>query len=222
MTWETCSRLQPENRKIASATDFISTRSDSQSRKDDQSKHMSDKPGQSDDVSHVEEGNNKTESELDEKGLEPKSLREAESKLPNMAVNESSVLQFSKIPPKFPSGAGPSDVTKYSMDSSYALEKMLDSCYRGDENGILGEIQFSFICLLIGQVYDAFDQWKRLVHLVCSSEEALVKHENLFTSFITVLYFQVQEIPEDFFVDIVSQNNFLTTTLQEILFQLGG
>ena len=29
-----------------------------------------------------------------------------------------------------------------------------------------------------------------------------------------VLHFQVQEIPKDFFVDIVSTNNFLTTTLQ--------
>lgn len=31
-----------------------------------------------------------------------------------------------------------------------------------------------------------------------------------------VLHFQVQEIPKDFFVDIVSTNNFLTTTLQVI------
>jgi len=28
------------------------------------------------------------------------------------------------------------------------------------------------------------------------------------------MHFQLQEIPEDFFVDIVSRNNFLTTTLQ--------
>ncbi len=29
-----------------------------------------------------------------------------------------------------------------------------------------------------------------------------------------VLHFQLKEIPEDFFVDIVSRNNFLTATLQ--------
>lgn len=29
-----------------------------------------------------------------------------------------------------------------------------------------------------------------------------------------VLHFQLKEVPDDFFVDIVSRNNFLTTTLQ--------
>ena len=32
--------------------------------------------------------------------------------------------------------------------------------------------------------------------------------------FPAVLHFQLKEIPDDFFVDIVSKHNFLTTTLQ--------
>ncbi len=35
-----------------------------------------------------------------------------------------------------------------------------------------------------------------------------------FSFSVAVLHFQLQEIPEDFFVDIVSRNNFLTATLQ--------
>ena len=31
---------------------------------------------------------------------------------------------------------------------------------------------------------------------------------------VAVLHFQLKEVPDDFFVDIVSRNNFLTTTLQ--------
>ena len=103
-------------------------------------------------------------------------------------------IRFSEIR-KYPEGATPAEVTKYNMDHSYALETLLTSdVYRtsGTEWAILGETQFAFICFLIGQVYDAFDQWKRLVHLVCHSEEAMAKHPELYSRFISMLHFQVR------------------------------
>ncbi len=63
-------------------------------------------------------------------------------------------------------------------------------------------------------VYEAFEQWKKLVHLLCFSEQSLLKHVNLFLNLIGLLHFQLKEIPDDFFVDIVSKDNFLTKTLQ--------
>lgn len=54
-----------------------------------------------------------------------------------------------------------------------------------------------------------FFVYKVLIFLFCS---LLSYYSALFCS--GVLHFQVQEIPKDFFVDIVSTNNFLTTTLQ--------
>ena len=127
-------------------------------------------------------------------------------------------IRFSKIPKqKYPDGASPVEVTKYSMDHSYVLENLLKSeVYLDSENelAVLGEIQFAFICFLVGQVYDAFEQWKQLVHLLCFSDEAVANHVELYSQFITMLHFQVREIPEDFFVDIISRNNFLTSTLQ--------
>lgn len=248
LTWSLCDSLQPVSGRVDSVTDFVSTRSNTQSRKqlhketkegkvesgdqsDDCSQHeeiselntvFQEKDGASSQSSTVTQNKDGISSQSstatqdkDGADVEPRTLKEAESKLPQMEVKVDSVIRFSKIPQKYPPGSTPTEITKCSMDSSYALEKMISDCYYGDENGILGEIQFSFICLLIGQIYDAFDQWKHLVHLLCSSEDALSKHDNLFNNFITVLYFQLQEIPEDFFVDIVSQNNFLTTTLHE-------
>ncbi|KAK3107844.1 hypothetical protein FSP39_023327 [Pinctada imbricata] len=227
LTWSLCKGLQPVRGRVAAVTDFISSRSNTQSRKDTMEANVRDKSSdQSNECLQDERGetsqSNKRTQEKEEADSEPKNLREAESKLPQMEVKEDSMIRFNKIPQKYPTGSSPTQITKYSMDSSYALEKMISECYNGDENGILGEIQFSFICLLIGQIYDAFDQWKHLVHLLCSCEDALMKHENLFANFITILYFQVQEIPEDFFVDIVSQNNFLTTTLQEFFSNVEG
>uniref|UniRef100_A0A8D2MMV0 Protein AAR2 homolog n=1 Tax=Zonotrichia albicollis TaxID=44394 RepID=A0A8D2MMV0_ZONAL len=76
------------------------------------------------------------------------------------------------------------------------------------------ELQFAFICFLIGNVYDAFEHWKRLLNILCRSEEAMGKYQDLYINLISVLYHQLNEIPADFFVDIVSQDNFLTSTLQ--------
>lgn len=152
---------------------------------------------------------------------EPTSCKDAESKLPQMRLQPGTFIRFTEIPKKrYPEGCKPTDITKYNMDSSYLLRTLLSHNYNSNCKELLGEIQFSFICFLIGQVYDGFDQWKKLVHLLCSSEDALSTDSQLFKDFIGVLYFQVHEIPEDFFVDIVSHSNFLTTTLQEFFSNL--
>lgn len=70
------------------------------------------------------------------------------------------------------------------------------------------------MCFLLGNVYEGFEHWKQILALLCRAEEAMKKRRELYVGLITVLYHQLGEIPPDFFVDIVSQNNFLTTTLQ--------
>jgi len=141
----------------------------------------------------------------------------ATPQLPDLLTVEGTSIKFSSVPrQRFPIGASPAEITKYSMDSSHALRVLLDQRYSHNINGILGEVEFAFICFLIGQNYDSFEQWKKLVHLLCTSEEAIVQNPSTYLLFITSLHFQIREIPSDFFVDIVSSNNFLTTTLHEL------
>lgn len=71
-------------------------------------------------------------------------------------------------------------------------------------------------------MYDAFEHWKRLLNILCRSEEAIGKYQDLYINLISVLYHQLNEIPADFFVDIVSQDNFLTSTLQVCLWLFPG
>ncbi|XP_045207760.2 protein AAR2 homolog [Mercenaria mercenaria] len=197
ITDDLLSRLQPECGTITSVTQFESPFSNSQMRREAAEKKLS------------EEGHSEEEKTNAQKGL---------PKLTKVAGTE---MRFTKIPKqRYPKDATPQDITRHSMDSSYMLETLLKSVYSKNNNEILGEIQFAFVCFLIGQVYDAFDQWKRLVHLLCSSEAALNSHSELFMNLISMLHFQVHEIPEDFFVDIVSANNFLTSTLQEFFSNL--
>ncbi|XP_056011671.1 protein AAR2 homolog isoform X2 [Ostrea edulis] len=219
ITPELLDKLQPLSKRISSVTDFISEVSNTQTRKSQStSSHTKKLKYSTDEIGTSKEINSQ---EVPEENAEPTSLKEAESKLPDMKVREESKIRFSLIPKqKYPPDSTPAEMTKYSIDFSYALESMLSISYCHNEMGILGEIQFAFICFLIGQVFDAFEQWKNLVHIVCASEEALTKHSTLFLNFISVLHFHIQETPEDFFVDILSENNFLTSTLQEFFSNL--
>ena len=152
--------------------------------------------------------------------------RPSEKDLADMKPVPGTEIRFTEVPKrKYPEGSTPSEMSKYSMDSSYALQTVLDTAYRDCPLGLLGEVQFAFVCFLVGQVYDAFEQWKKLVHLLCSCEEAITRHGELYAAFIAMLHYHVREIPEDFFVDIVARDNFLVAVLRtffENLAESGG
>ncbi|XP_055939138.1 protein AAR2 homolog [Argiope bruennichi] len=154
-----------------------------------------------------------------EESAEPDSTTERrfrtleEKYLPNMKQVPGTEIRFTEIPKnKYPDGASAAQITMYNMDSTYVLEKLLEH-YQNKED-ILGELQMAHVCFLIAHVYDAFEHWKNLVQVFCSVDAGLQKHEDLMKTFLTILHYQLKEIPSDFFVDITSSNNFLVNTLQ--------
>nr|CAG4649575.1 EOG090X0AVR [Scapholeberis mucronata] len=117
-------------------------------------------------------------------------------------------LNFTKIPERsYPEGASASDITKYSIDKSFILGEILSTFKRSDE--ILSELQLAFLCFLVGQDYNAFEHWKKLLSIMCSADEMISTNSTLFLEFIGDLYFQLQEVSPDLFVDIVTADNFL-------------
>lgn len=190
---DTIDLLQPNCGYIHSVAQFESEGSTSQSRKDEAKR-----------------------TEQDECQGSP-NKKEKVDLLPNMKSKEGTYVTYSTVPQKkYPEGATPAEITKYSMDSSYALDLVLKNRFQNDSHKILGEVQFAFLCFLLGQHYESFEQWKKLVHLLCTSGEAILKYPKTFMDFISVIHFQIQEIPSDFFVDIVTSQNFLTVTLHEL------
>jgi A1 cistron-splicing factor AAR2 len=128
-----------------------------------------------------------------------------------------SEIRFSAISKqRYPVGASPGEITQHQLDCTFVLQSLLDAQYQTDHSLLLGEVQFAFVCFLVGQVYDGFEQWKRLVKLLCSCESAISKYPQLYLQFITLLHYHVREIPEDFFVDIVSSDNFLVSVLRSL------
>ena len=63
---------------------------------------------------------------------------------------------------------------------------------------------------------EAFEHWKKLIGIFCSCDEALSKHIEIFSEFLTILNYQLHEIPEDFLVDIVASSNFVYTSLRTL------
>jgi len=132
--------------------------------------------------------------------------------LPVIEKDPDSEIRFTTIPKHwFPDGCSSAERSQYSMDSSHALDTTLSNYQHECE--ILGELQYSFVCFILGQVLDAFDHWRRLVVILCNCEKGLPTHLDIYKKLIAVLYHQLGEISPDFFVDIVSTNNFLVTHL---------
>lgn len=81
---------------------------------------------------------------------------------------------------------------------------------------ILGELEFCYICFLVGHSLEAFEQWKKIFGIFCSCEVAVKKYRRLYDQFISVIEVQIQETPEDFLADIVSNNNFVYVKLRDL------
>ncbi|XP_021272031.1 protein AAR2 homolog [Numida meleagris] len=183
-------RLQPESGQISAFSEVLPVRA---------GRHSRDRAGQN----------------LPPYDAGCRSYAEGVARLPEMRPRAGTEIRFTELPRQtYPDGASPEEITRHSMDLSYALEKVIARRYAGQPQDLLAELQFAFICFLIGNVYDAFEHWKRLLNILCRSEDAIGKYQDLYANLIFVLYHQLNEIPSDFFVDIVSQDNFLTSTLQ--------
>jgi A1 cistron-splicing factor AAR2 len=138
-------------------------------------------------------------------------------KINDLKYGESDTILFTKFNFKksWRPGATGQEVTKYSQDKSWLLCELLREVYGNDYKELLGELQLSFVCLLIAENYAGLVQWKNLVQLICSCQEALEKYaDTLFTDFLDVLKYQLEECPRDFFHDIMTENNYLAHVLK--------
>ena len=131
------------------------------------------------------------------------------SKTLGNAATQSHTLFFLTIPERvLPPNPNAQQVTKYSMDKSLVLEKVLAEL-KNEWSELLGEMQFAFVCFMFGQLYEAFEQWKGIVILMCFCEEAILQYVDLFSNFIQSFSDTLPMIPDDFFVDIISKDNFI-------------
>ncbi|KAI1716149.1 AAR2 protein [Ditylenchus destructor] len=188
VTEKTVKRLSPENAlgKITSQTDLVSKEQEIEAQ-------MGDPMG----TSAVDRNH-------------PSRIRFTDAiGLPVMSAKPGTSMRFSEVPQV---SLADTNLKKAGIDSSDRFYTLLKSL--GDnQKELLGEFQFSFVVFLIGQVYEGFEQWKRLIHLMCSCNRALVTHSQFFLDLLMVIHFQLKQCPEDFFHDQLAKDNFLWATL---------
>lgn len=90
---------------------------------------------------------------------------------------------------------------------------MCNDCGRPAD--FLGEIQFCFVCFLIGHCLEALDHWKQLVRLMCCCQSAVCHRTQLYYYFLDMIDAHLTEIPEDFLVDIVASVNIIYMSLRQ-------
>lgn len=81
---------------------------------------------------------------------------------------------------------------------------------------IIGELQLSFICFLVGQSLDAFEHWKKLIALMCGADKAILECRSIYVEFLCSLEIQLTHVPEDVLCDIVASSNFVYYHLRKL------
>ena len=129
----------------------------------------------------------------------------------------------------------PATMTKYSLDKSLILEHTANTMFGGEVKALLGELQLSFVCLIVGTMMDGLEAWKKWVQVFCTSEEYMSSHPTVIRDFLGTfpsktssrLFFEtkletdvvqeeLQRFPDDLFTDILLQENFLTLALKTL------
>ncbi|KAL3665054.1 hypothetical protein V7S43_009688 [Phytophthora oleae] len=107
--------------------------------------------------------------------------------------------------------------TAYHFDRSERLEELIETEFGGDWKELIGELQLSFLVFLQLSSLAALEQWKQFIALMCSCERALTTHVLLFLAFIKLFQTQLEQIPEDFFQDEMTSENFVSPCLLSLL-----
>ncbi|KAK0087529.1 hypothetical protein PV325_000779 [Microctonus aethiopoides] len=135
--------------------------------------------------------------------------------LPTLKPKPGTELRLTELPDKtYPDNATPTEITQHSLDTSYALNIVIEKLKQPLE--IIGELQLSFICFLVGQSLDAFDHWKKLIALICGADKLIPNRRAIYIEFLRIIEIQLSHVPEDMLCDIVANNNFVYHHLRKL------
>ncbi|KAI9595470.1 A1 cistron-splicing factor [Syncephalis fuscata] len=139
--------------------------------------------------------------------------------LPDSSADTTTLKGFTPIEVRrsYREGTTGSELTRNMLDKTWLLQSIIKQHFNDDYKGLLGEMQLAFILLLLAHNYSGLEQWKRITHLICGSEQALSSMGNtLYVDFLQVLQHQLQECPHDFFYDLLSSDNFISVLLKTL------
>lgn len=102
-------------------------------------------------------------------------------------------INFTDIPKKkIIHGANAEQLTKMNFDKSLILEEILTKNFAGNYKLLFGEFQIAFICFLMGESLQAFEQWKNLFVLFSCCEDLVKKEKEMFLNIIRNIFYVIK------------------------------
>ena len=90
-------------------------------------------------------------------------------------------------------GATGRERTDAARDLTWSLNDIITThCASSDEMELIGEMQFTFLMVLTLNNYSCLEQWKRILNLLFSSQEAIVQRPRLYEKTLPLLKLQLQ------------------------------
>lgn len=97
----------------------------------------------------------------------------------------------------FAPGATGATLTQQMMDKSWLLQDMVTRTCNGDAMQVVGEVQLSFLTLLLVSNYSGALQWRRLVRLLAQSIRAMDQMPSLYMEFLGMFCIPSQHASPD-------------------------
>eukprot|EP00347_Sterkiella_histriomuscorum_P015680 403356101 len=156
--------------------------------------------------------------ELEQEEKRQQKAREKEYKYKEAYGN----LYYTHIPQrKIVQGLTGSALTEANFDKSMILNDLLYKEYNQNSNLLLGELQFAFVTFLLGENLDSYEQWKRMISMLTTCDQALTQSDqmtqDLFYKFIPIVYEQTRQLPKDFFQAELSKQNFINDCMRQFI-----
>lgn len=122
-----------------------------------------------------------------------RSVADEDALLPNLRAIPGTAPNFTSIP-RVSRKSTPAEISSIHLDSIQLVDQLLAS---SNEEELLGEIQFAFLLLMCGHSTDALAHWRRILGILCNSEEAVRKYRSFYKDYLAVLQYQLPELPAE-------------------------
>lgn len=139
------------------------------------------------------------------------------------ATDHAPPVTFSEVaarPRPRPSGSNPLDRSHELAELHSALPESVPGAATSSRVGpraaaVLAELELAFVLFMLISSWSAFEQWKKMVVLLCSCDDDVSKpsREPLFLAFLRVFRAQLAYTPRELFTDELAKDNFLQLSL---------
>lgn len=141
------------------------------------------------------------------RNIKIRSNDDEEMYLPQMEVITESQPKFTKLPERYNKNSSPAEKTFNNIDTINLIENLFTETM--PKQHILEELQCSFIIYLCALSVDSLSHWRQILSLLCNSERAVEKHKSFYKQFVSIIKYQIPEIPIEFIEQSTSNTIYL-------------